>query len=237
MRCVGGISVSRVIILASSCAALLAFQVTQAQADGLYVSLQGGATFPEKTESIFDPGLPSQGTIVSDADTGFRVGGALGYVFNKYFSVEGEFSYLKNDIDTLTASSIPGGPQPAVGSAHSYTGMANAYLSLPAGAWRPYVGAGIGRAHVTADNVGFAAIPTVTTNDSDSATAWQLMAGVGYQIAPNLELGARYRFLNINDITLRNSSGDIQAVDDERVHSVEAVLTWSWQREERVRLK
>ena len=60
------------------------------------------------------------------------------------------------------------------------------------------------------------------------------MAGVGYQIAPNLELGARYRYLNIDEVTLISDAGDVQAVDEQKTHSVEAVLTWSWQREERV---
>ena len=116
------------------------------------------------------------------------------------------------------------------------TYMANAYLSLPAGAWRPYVGAGIGQAHVEADNAGFANFPLVTdrTNDSDNAFAWQLMAGVGYQIAPNLELGTRYRYLNIDETTLVSDAGDVQAIDEQRTHSVEVVLTWSWQREEHV---
>ena len=157
------------------------------------------------------------------------------YAFNEYFSVEGELSYLKNDIDTLSSNQIPGGPQQAVGSTRTYTGMANAYLSLPVGDWRPYVGAGIGRAHVKAENIGFAAIP-LRTDDSDSATAWQLMAGVGYQIAPNLELGARYRYLDIDPITLVSNNGDVQAIDDEKIHSVEAVLTWSWQRDEERRV-
>ena len=228
-----GIAVKR---LAGAALAALFFLVQgpQVQADGFYVSLNGGANFPEKTDSVFDPGLPSQGTIVTDGETGFRFGGALGYAFNRYFSVEGEFSYMENDIDTLELTSFPGGgPQPAVGTARAYTGMANAYLSLPAGAWRPYVGAGIGRAWVKSDGVGLAIFP-LRTNDSDTALAWQLMGGVGYQIAPNLELGARYRYLNIDDTRLVADNGDVQAIDNIKTHSVEAVLTWSWQREERV---
>ncbi len=206
----------------------------------MYVSLQGGASFPQSTDSVFDPGLPTQGTIVTEGDTGYRVGGALGYSFGRYFSVEGEYAFIRSDLDTLDSSALaPLGPQEASGSASAQTWMANAYLSLPAGAWRPYVGAGIGRAHVEADNAGFANFPLVTdkTNDSDNAFAWQLMAGVGYQIAPSLELGARYRYLNIDEVTLISDAGDVQAIDEQRVHSVEAVLTWSWQREERVPLK
>jgi len=230
-----GIAVKRVAVAALA-AVFFLVQGPQVQADGLYVSLHGGANFPEKTDSVFDPGLISQGTIVTDGETGFRFGGALGYAFNRYFSVEGEFSYMENDIDTLKSNLTP--LLPAVGTARAYTGMANAYLSLPTGAWRPYVGAGIGRARVKSDGVGFA-VPnpfalTDRTNDSDTALAWQLMGGVGYQIAPNLELGARYRYLNIDDTRLVSDAGDVQAIDNIKTHSVEVVLTWSWQREERV---
>ena len=226
---------TRVSFLAPSCAALLALLTTQAQAEGIYVSLHAGATFPESADSVFDPGLPTQGTIVTEGDTGYRVGGALGYSFGRYFSVEGEYAYGENDLDTLNSNLI-GVPLAATGTASAQTYMANAYLSLPTGAWRPYVGGGIGQAHVEADNAGFANVLVTAdkTNDSDNAFAWQLMAGVGYQIAPNLELGARYRYLNIDEVTLISDAGDVQAVDEQRTHSVEAVLTWSWQREERV---
>ena len=232
-----GIAVKKVAVVALA-ALFFLVQGPQVQADGLYVSLNGGANFPEKTDSVFDPGMPGQGTIVTDGETGFRFGGALGYAFNRYFSVEGEFSYMENDIDTLESNLLPGGPLPAAGTARTYTGMANAYLSLPTGAWRPYVGAGIGRARVKSDGVGFA-VPnpfalTDRTNDSDTALAWQLMGGVGYQIAPNLELGTRYRYLNIDDTRLVSDAGDVQAIDNIKTHSVEVVLTWSWQREERV---
>jgi opacity protein-like surface antigen len=210
--------------------AALLIHTPQAQAGGFYASVHGGAAFPEDTDSIFDPGKVTQGTIVSKGDTGFRAGAAFGYALNKYLSVEGEFSYVETDVDTLTSSAAPFGPSPATGTARAYTGMANVYLSLPAGAWRPYVGAGVGGANVKADHIGFAGIP-VTTDDSDTAFAWQVMGGVGYHVTPNLELGARYRFMRIDPITLVNSLGDIQAVDNTEVHSVEAVLTYSFDRE------
>ena len=234
LRCVGVFS-DQSIVSSAIVRRVVGLLTTQAQAEGIYVSLHAGATFPESADSVFDPGLPTQGTIVTEGDTGYRVGGALGYSFGRYFSVEGEYAYGENDLDTLNSNLI-GVPLAATGTASAQTYMANAYLSLPTGAWRPYVGGGIGQAHVEADNAGFANVLVTAdkTNDSDNAFAWQLMAGVGYQIAPNLELGARYRYLNIDEVTLISDAGDVQAVDEQRTHSVEAVLTWSWQREERV---
>jgi opacity protein-like surface antigen len=211
------------------------FSITgpQSRADGLYLSLHGGASFPENTSSISDPGLPFQDSIVTDADTGYRLGAALGFAFNRYFSAEAEFSYDTNDIKSLSSGVLlPIGPLAASGTARFYSGMANAYLSLPAGAWRPYLGAGIGEARVKADDIGFVAIPQIRTTDSDTAFAWQLMAGLGYQISPNLELGARYRYFHTDDVTFVSNNGDIQEADGSRIQSVEAVLTWSWQRDD-----
>jgi opacity protein-like surface antigen len=58
------------------------------------------------------------------------------------------------------------------------------------------------------------------------------MAGLGYQISPNLELGARYRYFHTDDVTFVSNNGDIQEADGSRIQSVEAVLTWSWQRDD-----
>ena len=177
------------VVGAALIAAVFSISGPQSRAEGLYLSLHGGASFPENTSSISDPGLPFQDSIVTDADTGYRVGAALGYAFNRYFSAEGEFSYDTNDIKSLSSGVLlPIGPQAATGTARFYSGMANAYLSLPAGAWRPYIGAGIGEARVKADDIGFVAVPQIRTTDSDAAFAWQLMARSG--LPDRSELGA-----------------------------------------------
>src|SRR5688572_3732067 len=74
----------------------LSNQTAQAQGPdrwaGFYVSGHGGLNVPRDTVSEFDsPGLPGGiGTITTDAERGYRVGGALGYFFNRYLSGEVE---------------------------------------------------------------------------------------------------------------------------------------------------
>ena len=53
---------------------------------------------------ITDSTLPGA-TITTEYDTGWALGGALGYDFNR-FRVEGEISYQKNDVDKIGASKI-----------------------------------------------------------------------------------------------------------------------------------
>ena len=210
---------------------------TAALADrsGPYISGHFGLSMPEKTTSEFNsPGLPGGvGFINSDADVGHRFGGALGWTFNRYLSAEVELSYAKHDIDTLNAFVFPGvwtGPLAARGDATSLSGMVNGYLSYPMQGFRPYVGAGIGMTRVDSNHVGIIGVAN-ETNDHDSAFSWQLMAGAGFKLSPDLELGARYRFLHVNDMVMYATNGDQQRIHDSQAHSVELVLTWSLHRD------
>jgi opacity protein-like surface antigen len=200
---------------------------------GFYASAHGGITFPRDTVSEFDsPGLPGGvGIITTEADNGYRIGGAVGYFFTRYLSAEVELSYARSDLASLDVVSFAtpngSGPIDAKGSASTLSGMVNGYLSLPMDRIRPYVGGGIGVTRVSANGAGFAGMPG-ETDDSDNAFTWQLMAGVGFQLAPNLELGARYRFQHINNYTLINSGGDEQRVHDSEAHSLEVTLTFAF---------
>lgn len=208
---------------------------TSAAAQSWYVSGHIGASWPKKTVSDFDsPGLPGGlGYITTEADTGYRLGGAVGYIFNKTFRAEAELSYSHNDIATLDITSFAfpkgTGPLTGTGSASTLMGMFNVYASLPMDRWRPYVGAGIGAVQASANKVSFVGAPAGGyTDDSATAFGWQLMAGVGYQLTSQLEVGARYRFLNVGDYTLHNSVGDAQRIHETNSHGPELTLTWAW---------
>ena len=66
------------------------------------------------------------------------------------------------------------------------------------------------------------------TDHSDNAFTWQLMAGVGFEVMPGVELGTRYRFQHVNDYVLYNSLGDQQRVPESEAHSFEVTLTWAF---------
>ncbi len=113
------------------------------------------------------------------------------------------------------------------GSVSSMVLLANAYLDL--GTWyglTPFIGGGVGVAQnkvsgisdygyatnlVTAStdaaNVGFSATSAVygtAGNGTKTNFAWALMAGLGYDVAPNLKLELGYRYLNLGKITTGN---------------------------------
>ncbi len=95
------------------------------------------------------------------------------------------------------------------------------------GAWRPYVGAGIGiaRANLNArthrsfnggagpvfvNNAQCAAYAKCAFDDADNSTAWQVIAGLGYDISDSLVWDTQYRYLNLGTLEydgLGGSSG------------------------------
>ena len=63
------------------------------------------------------------------------------------------------------------------------------------------------------------------------------MAGVGYEIAPNLELGGRYRFQHTGEVTVYNGVGEAQRIEETEAHSAEITLTWKLGRDDPAPLK
>jgi len=95
-------------------------------------------------------------------------------------------------------------------SVKTTTVMFNAYYDL--GRWgnaTPYVGAGVGFAHNTVDDVSFSALFNRIEGDEKWALAWSLMAGVGYQLSERAVLDFGYRYIDMGKATsgTRDSAG------------------------------
>ncbi len=121
-------------------------------------------------------------------DSGFAVNGAVGYDFDG-LRVEGAVGYQKNhytDEDTLGSSLL--------------TVMANGYYDFNAGGeLKPYVMAGLGIANLNVDD-SFGTDPWL----DESYFAWQLGAGVGYQVSTSTTIDVGYRYLKPEGIECPN---------------------------------
>lgn len=92
---------------------------------------------------------------------------------------------------------------------HSF--MANAYFDyLTCTPWTPYVGAGIGLAHLKAD--------FGETAKSVNNLAWQVMAGIAYDVTSNWTLDAGYRYADLGRI--RKNWGDSVTKVTARDHEI-----------------
>ena len=120
-------------------------------------------------------------------DPAFVVNGAIGVELNPTIRIEGEIGLHANTAD-----------QGGTGIDWTFTTvsfMGNGYIDFPMPSpFRPYLGAGLGFAVVNVEeDIGF------TADDSDLVAAFQLMAGIGYEISPKATLTFGYRYFTTSD--------------------------------------
>jgi len=152
----------------------------QVHAQGMYLS--GNIGFGIRPDADFNGG-PDQ----FDNDPAFVVNGAIGVELNPTIRIEGEIGLHANTAD-----------QGGTGIDWTFTTvsfMGNGYIDFPMPSpFRPYVGAGLGFAVVyLEEDLGF------TADDSDLVAAFQLMAGIGYEISPKATLTFGYRYFTTSD--------------------------------------
>jgi len=191
-----------------------------------------GTTIPAGT------GLPSGAAVgwETEFDTGFTVSGAVGRKYGNA-RAELEVAYQKNDIDThsnVSAAGIALGAEDAgvlVTGATSNLGvsvanlvadgrgevetiylMANAYYDFAIDSkLTPYLGAGLGVGFV---DVNYAPSGVTIIDDDDTVLAYQVMAGVSYDVSEAIALFAGYKYratTNVDvDATLFAADFDIE---------------------------
>jgi opacity protein-like surface antigen len=193
-----------------------------------YISIHGGLKLGEDWEDeTFD-----NYEIEFETDNGWRAGAAVGYSFSSIFAIEGEISYLRQNFDEATIEdcgpclpgALLGDEFDLDGDASIWTGMVNLIAGFPLGTFvRPYVGGGIGFAHVSLD-VGDID-PELDFDDDDVAFAAQGFAGIDLMLSENMAIGGRYRLLHIGDVEFSGDSDNDHEFGPDLIHSVEAVLT------------
>ena len=164
----------------------------------------------------------------------------LGYQINPHWRVELEGGYRPGDIESIRGGanqSIVGLCTPGVvrtaaapacgspsGDAKSWTVMGNViYDILPGSAINPFIGAGVGINHVSVNTTGqFSnvtgaisaanpAIQNLVIDDSDTALAYQLLAGLAWKATDRLNVDVTYRWLRGSDLDFASvGSGALQ---------------------------
>jgi len=144
-----------------------------------YAKLYGGATIEPQLEWCF------LGCSDFDMDTGFNVGGSLGWNVAPEFSIEADFMYTHSNYSCCTTR------------LETFSTMVNGLWHFDIDSkWKPYIGAGIG---------GVQSIYEFGTgNLSDFVFGAQGMAGVDIAIAETVDLQLEYRYQWADDA---NDSG------------------------------
>jgi opacity protein-like surface antigen len=135
---------------------------------------------------------------------------------NLRFELEGGFHAF--GLDTVRANTDPSDDLQAA------TMLANIYYDWHTNsAFSPYVGVGIGRAHMTlANDQGLG-----NTGESDNVTAWQAMAGISYidKSMPNTAWSVGYKYMDFDQPSFSSAGGDIK-LDPVHEHTIELGVTY-----------
>jgi outer membrane protein OmpA-like peptidoglycan-associated protein/opacity protein-like surface antigen len=170
--------------------------------------LRGNVGYGSSTDIDFS------GDLVGDVEGEGNAAGSLGvgYDFGNNWRLEVDGSQLWDDLGAI------GDASNTEADIRYNTVMLNAiYDFSDFGAWEPYVGAGIGVARAklsaSAHSFGDLSNPSAALRNPacpnadvcvftshDNGVAWQLLAGLGYEISDNLTWDTQYRYLNVGEL-------------------------------------
>lgn len=150
----------------------------------------GGGTVPTGFETEYDLGYGAALIL------GYQTGGALRPEF--------ELGYLRNDLED--ASTDGAAASDVSGRTDAVKAMGNLWYDIDLGAFRPYLGAGLGgvqvrMAEIEIDGADFA-------DDEDIVFAWQAGAGIGYIWDERTTVSLDYRYLRPDDPSFDFAGGN-----------------------------
>ncbi|WP_165837139.1 outer membrane protein [Phenylobacterium hankyongense] len=124
-------------------------------------------------------------------DNGWALSGAVGREVMDGVRVEEEITYLQSD-----------GKNGSSGKLETTAGLVNAYYDFNRqGAWRPFVGAGLG--------VGQVKIDGGPNSGDDTGFAYQFKVGLAHPINDRLTAEVAYRYLGVTGVRLGAAPGGI----------------------------
>jgi opacity protein-like surface antigen len=200
-------------LLAGACAAslLLALTPVAQAADievapepmglGWYVSVFGGWSHAKDESGSF---TYSSATYYFDLelDDGFTAGIAVGAQINEWLRGEVELSGNWHDAEGFADDSAPPTSYILDGDETALFALANLWLEVPIGLGplRPYAGGGVGfgRLDLDIETSGGSTL----FDDADWGFAWQLGAGVAFDVSESIAIDVGYRYKRIENVDI-----------------------------------
>ena len=192
-----------------------------------YVSLFGGASWLDEVKTDYDfTGFAGTYHADSETDVGFIIGGAVGTHLTEDLRVELEVAYSENDVDKIhyIDASGDGDDYDAHGKFGILTFMANLWYDIPLSEeLKPYIGGGAGIAIIDGD-AGYSGNSSYDPifDGSEVAFAFQVGAGLRWQVWENVALDVGYRLRGIDGPTFDTK------VTDPNFDSSNYDADWIW---------
>lgn len=209
--------------------------------EGLYGAIGAGLSYLEDDLDVEASSAIFSFDSDQNTDNGIGVYTALGKYLSDGWRAELEFSYRNNDARSWTAdipniSAFPEGTMS--GDISAYALMLNVIKDLDfisTGWVTPYIGGGIGFAHIDTEIVanrtnGLNGLNNLVVNDDDRTFAYQGIAGLAFGLAENLMLDISYRYFATKDPSFNGTlSGNPFKYEGAYIsHSAFAGLRWNF---------
>jgi len=211
-----------------------------AEADDVYFNVFGGLNIvPGQDLAYEDAGPPLYGFLKNGTvsyDVGYGFGAAIGYAVDvgAGFALygEAEVSYRRNAIDYNKGIDENGDVEEGDEFGHSsiLAGMANLGLRYSVlDGLALHAGGGVGYARWTYGydaNPNDPAVVGSFKSESQGSFAWQAIGGLGFTVAPGMEVGLEYRYFSIGDESFVHTYNGSPLRDDTSYssHSVFATI-------------
>jgi OmpA-OmpF porin, OOP family len=220
-------------LLATTAIAAVAI-ASPAEAGGLYLSIFGGANWADDA-SFTEATTPTANadTLTWDvgSETGFIVGGAVGLNLDqvvKGFRFEVEAAYRQESGDGIVTTNT--GTPTAVSTGlidferSTFSVLANIWYEFDLAGTNPYFGGGAGWADTEIEG-SYAGAVSGPFKFTDDGFAWQVGAGINFDISSNVVLGLDYRYFVGPEITIAAPTGNLTRADlDSGNHSATVSL-------------
>ncbi len=219
----------KLVYLAGAAAIALAIPA-QAKAEGPYIGVSAGIALPEDSQNSgqFDSTVPATDDFdaipmdtslgwTTEFDTGFAIGGQVGYAFENGLRIEAELAFSQYDVDTHSGLTVGGtdidgvdvavltrgaadAGNPTVGAViadgqgdvTNFGLFGNVFYDIKTGSgFKPFVGAGIG---FQAVDVEYVPSGVDVADESDTVLAYQLMAGASFEVTDSVEVFGQYTY-------------------------------------------
>lgn len=194
--------------LLSSIAALALPLAAHAAEAGLYGTLRGGAVVP----GDMNYSNRANSDLLLDVDTGWSIGGVLGYRFTNGFRTALEVDYADSSLKGTYRENLIAVPcgtvaaQPCLGPAvdgdiRAWSGFAMAYYDFDLGSnLTPYIGGGVGLVRTGLDVDTTARLNNGTSSrfaiidDADTELGYRAAAGVAYNLSDTTQIEVGYSY-------------------------------------------
>ncbi|WP_339481265.1 MULTISPECIES: outer membrane protein [unclassified Pseudomonas] len=195
---------------------------------GPYVSGMGGVNWVAKQDLTQNNNDFVEMEFNQPLHSGYATGLALGWRFPVGLRPEVELSYRRNTLDQFNNRVYEGGGSiEGKGEEQASSLMANLWydipnLPAPLSRFTPYVGGGLGYAVLTIKGLEAGGVEFGGTH-RDTVSAWQLGAGIAYELSEHWSMSLDYRYFKTGEANFGKIQG-LPPADVETEYNAQSLM-------------